>query len=406
MEYEVCDSSGTDDDLPPHQNRATRGSRVTVNGRSAVGSAPFSRMHTDMEKQIHQLEQEAYFAVLRAFKAQSDAITWEKEGLITELRKELRVSDDEHRELLTKVTGDDIIKRIRDWRQAGEHQPARLATSQPSHDLLPSPSVSASRKRQKMSQSGQQLHSLPMMNPIQYPSTGAAGNRSFINHSSSGAISASEPVEGANSLVGRKVWTRWPEDNNFYEAVITDYNPVEGRHALVYDIHTTNETWEWVNLKEIPHEDIRWDGTDPVVSYQGVHGGQGRAVKKPPSLVGHTAGAGRGRGSTKVSGLGPGQVQISKEFMSSQNRIEKTDSDDIELLNTETLVQEVEKIFEATHPDPLELDKAKKMLKEHEKALIEAISRLADASDGGSGNKFILFRIYASSACSFWGISV
>lgn len=37
----------------------------------------------------------------------------EKEGLITELRKELRVSDDEHRELLTKVNGDDIIKRIR-----------------------------------------------------------------------------------------------------------------------------------------------------------------------------------------------------------------------------------------------------------------------------------------------------
>lgn len=37
----------------------------------------------------------------------------EKEGLITELRKELRVSDDEHRELLTKVNADDIIRRIR-----------------------------------------------------------------------------------------------------------------------------------------------------------------------------------------------------------------------------------------------------------------------------------------------------
>lgn len=37
----------------------------------------------------------------------------EKEGLITELRKELRVSDDEHRELLTKVHGDELIKRIR-----------------------------------------------------------------------------------------------------------------------------------------------------------------------------------------------------------------------------------------------------------------------------------------------------
>jgi hypothetical protein len=66
-----------------------------------------------METQIHQLEQEAYTAVLRAFKAQSDAISWEKESLITELRKELRVSDDEHRELLSRVNKDDTIQRIR-----------------------------------------------------------------------------------------------------------------------------------------------------------------------------------------------------------------------------------------------------------------------------------------------------
>lgn len=37
----------------------------------------------------------------------------EKESLITELRKELRVSDDEHRELLARVNADDVIKRIR-----------------------------------------------------------------------------------------------------------------------------------------------------------------------------------------------------------------------------------------------------------------------------------------------------
>ncbi|XP_044485669.1 protein EMSY-LIKE 1 isoform X2 [Mangifera indica] len=397
MEYEVCDSSGTDDDLPPHQNRVQRGSRVTVNGRSGVGSASFSRMHSDMEVQIHQLEREAYCAVLRAFKAQSDAITWEKEGLITELRKELRVSDDEHRELLTKVNGDDIIKRIRDWRQAGGHQAARLASSQPSHDLLSSPSVSASRKRQKMSQSGQPLHSLPMINPLQYPAAGAAGNRSFINRCSSGAISANEPAEGANSFVGRKVWTRWPEDNHFYEAVITDYNPVEGRHALVYDIHTANETWEWVNLKEISHEDIRWDSDDPGESYRGGHVGQGHGVKKRFARGGHTPGAGRGRGSSKGQfqgqGQGQGQGQLRKEYVPSQNRIEKSSSDDIELLNTETLVQEVEKIFDATNPDPLELSEAKKMLKEHEQALIEAISRLADASDGESDGEQLVSHV-------------
>lgn len=33
-------------------------------------------MHGDMETQIHILEQEAYISVLRAFKAQADAISW------------------------------------------------------------------------------------------------------------------------------------------------------------------------------------------------------------------------------------------------------------------------------------------------------------------------------------------
>lgn len=71
--------TGTDDDLPPsHQNRIHRGGRVAGNGRPPVGSVPYPRMYgdTDMEAQIHQLEQEAYSSVLRAFKAQADAITW------------------------------------------------------------------------------------------------------------------------------------------------------------------------------------------------------------------------------------------------------------------------------------------------------------------------------------------
>ncbi|MCI13930.1 emsy amine-terminus (ENT)/plant tudor-like domain protein, partial [Trifolium medium] len=106
---------GTDDDLPPtHQNRIPRGGRLAGNGRSAVGSIPYPRVYgeIDMETQIHQLEQEAYSSVLRAFKAQADAITWEKESLITELRKELRLSNEEHRELLGRVNADDTIRRI------------------------------------------------------------------------------------------------------------------------------------------------------------------------------------------------------------------------------------------------------------------------------------------------------
>ena len=51
---------------------------ITGNGRGTIGASQYTRVQpqTDMETQIHQLEQEAYCSVLRAFKAQSDAITW------------------------------------------------------------------------------------------------------------------------------------------------------------------------------------------------------------------------------------------------------------------------------------------------------------------------------------------
>ncbi|KAK8713577.1 hypothetical protein V6N13_148790 [Hibiscus sabdariffa] len=376
-------STGTDDDLPPsHPARVSIRSSIAGNGRSIIGSASYSRMHSDMETQIHLLEQEAYCAVLRAFKAQSDAITWEKEGLITELRKELRVSDDEHRELLTKVNSDDIIKRIRDWRQAGANQPARLGASHTVHGVLPSPTVSASRKKQKTSQSGQSLPGLSSAKPMHYPTAVSAGSRQFNNRGSVAGLSANARAEGAtfDSLIGRKVWTRWPEDNHFYEAVITDYNCSEGRHALVYDINTVNETWEWVNLKEISPDDIRWDGEDPGISYRGGHGLHG--AKKSFSHGAPVPGPGRGRGPVK--GL------YRKESLPLQNGITKKLSDDIELLNTEALVKEVEKVFDASHPDPHELEKAKKTLKEHEQALIDAIARLADASDGESDGRWDL----------------
>ncbi|XP_068647305.1 protein EMSY-LIKE 3-like isoform X2 [Aristolochia californica] len=423
MDYDPSDSSGTDDDLPPsHQNRVARGGRVAGNGRTAIaGSLPYNpRVHADMETQIHRLEQEAYSSVLRAFKAQSDAITWEKESLITELRKELRVSDEEHRELLGRVNADDIIRRIREWRQSGGMQSALLSTSQPAHDALPSPTVSASRKKQKTSQSvppplsmgapSPSLHQQTIGGPMQpsssmakrgaavgargkkpksgpplagvsslkYPAAGPTGIGQVANRGSSGALAANEPNEASpfDPLVGRKVMTRWPEDNSFYDAVITDYDPVKGLHALVYDMNTANETWEWVNLKEISPEDIRWEGENPGISRRAGRGGPGRGIKKPMGRGTPVPGAGRGRGAPKG--------QSKKDFPPSQNGIGKKNADDIEILHTDTLIKEVERVFGASHPNPLEIEKAKKALKDHEQSLIDAIARLADASDGES----------------------
>ncbi|XP_022554327.1 protein EMSY-LIKE 3 isoform X1 [Brassica napus] len=386
MDYRPSDSSGTDDDLPPsHQSRYQRSGRPAGNGRpSVLNSAPLSRVHSDMETQIHLIEQEAYSSILRAFKAQSDAITWEKESLITELRKELRVSDEEHRELLSRVNADEMIRRIREWRK-GNSVPQMV------HDNAPSPAVSGSRKKQKTSQSmgppSPALH--PSMQPsssalrrggppppgpktkkpktaMQFPATGIAGRPQ------GGALTNEPGEEGSyDPLIGKKVWTKWPEDNHFYEAVITNYNPIEGRHALVYDISTPNETWEWVNLKEISPGDIRWEGEDSGVSRKGGHPGQGRGSAKAMPRGGPT---GRGRGNMKI------------QPHKAQNGIGKKALGDIEILHTDTLIKEIEKVFGSVNPNPAEVEKAKRVLRDHEQALVDAIAKLEEMSDGESGN--------------------
>ncbi|XP_047974566.1 protein EMSY-LIKE 3-like isoform X1 [Salvia hispanica] len=370
MEYGLIDSSG---------------GRVAGNGRSFLPSAPFQSIQMDMEYEIHNLEQIAYDAVLRAFKAQSDALTWEKEGLITELRKELRVSDDEHRELLSQVNGDDLICRIREWREAGGSRNIAPNVAQHINNQLPSPTISASRKRQKTSNfhaHSQSLLSQPVagstlpLNSVvkRGPSSGIGGRRTnagqlaltsrkpmqyqYGDHVASGAPMDDPSESIQESLIGRRVMIRWPADSNFYEAVISEYNPVDGRHSLVYDSNLPSETVEWVNIKEVPPEDIWWVGEDPVVSRLGEAGG-------PIS--------GRGR----TSSMNP----HANEMQPSRNGVLKDDSEEIEILHTDTLIKKVEMVLEASHPDALEIDKAKKMLKEHEQTLVQVIQKLVDACD-------------------------
>ncbi|KAG4382038.1 hypothetical protein GLYMA_15G269700v4 [Glycine max] len=397
MDHEPYDSSGTDDDFPPtHQNRIPRGAHLAGNG-SAVGSIPYARMYgeIDMETQIHQLEKEAYSSVLRAFKAQADVITWEKESLTTELRKELRLSNEELRELLGHVNADDVIQNIREWRQAGGNQLGVLSFGQAIHDSIPSPPISASRKKQKITPSALSQsfggpspfhpqsvdapvqsslvekrgpvsgskgkkhkpgHALPGVSSIkQYPSSGLGGRNQVPNRVTSGTVMG-ELAEGASldSLVGRRVRTRWPDDNNFYEAVISDYNRSEGLHALFYDLGTANESWEWVNLSEMSPADIQWVGEDPGVNRRQGFGGSGNGMRRSVGR-GSVPGVGKGRGTAKG--------QSRKDFLPSQNGIGMKTPDDIQILHTDTLVKEVERVFNAKHPDALEIEQVKKVLK-------------------------------------------
>uniref|UniRef100_A0A7N0V2W6 ENT domain-containing protein n=1 Tax=Kalanchoe fedtschenkoi TaxID=63787 RepID=A0A7N0V2W6_KALFE len=415
MDFELYDSSGTDDDLPPsHQNRIPRG-RLAGNGRlGVVGSAPYAGVYgeTDLETEIHNIEKEAYVAVLRAFKVQADVLTWEKNEIITQLRKELRLSTEEHRELLGRANADDVIRRIKEWKMAGGVQSV-ISTNQIRHDPLPSHAISASRKKQKVVQSGHQScggpsppfrsqaptsnpksssstkreantsskgkkqksgHMLSALNSttksMQFPHTGSAGRGQIANRISSDVLANGPRDAKIDSLIGRKVKTRWPDDNNFYEAVITDFDPAQGRHALVYDMGTADETWEWVNLAEISPSDIRWEGGDLGIP----QGGYGRPGHGTNRSVGHESTTGAGL----VRGLPKGQNK--KDYPPDQNGASKKGSS-IRILQTSHLIKEVERVFNSSNPDPVEIDKAKKALKEQEEALIDALGKLADISD-------------------------
>ncbi|KAJ3707383.1 hypothetical protein LUZ61_011088 [Rhynchospora tenuis] len=382
MEYDPYDSSGTDDDLPPaSQNRAIRGPHPTGNGRN-TGPYPYPRQqNTDMEREIHQLEREAYTSVLRAFKAQADAISWEKENLITDLRRELRLSDDEHRELLTIVNSDEVTKRIREWRQnGGALSSMHPQSSRGAHEAEPGgPALSGSRKR----------HLSPVAAPVapsNQPSsnwgpssTGTKSKKPKMSAPAGPSNRCPIPgnqgslvgIENPASLIGKKIWTRWPEDNTFYEAIIKEYDPNKGKHALVYDIGMTSETWEWINLKKIAPNDIRWEGED-----------LGGITERKLLHNGAHAGAARGRGT-------PGSQHRPKKEENvgpPQNGVLKKSSDNIHVPNTETIIKEVERVL--SNPDIHEIEKARKLLKEHEHSLLEAIARLAEASDCDSeGNE-------------------
>lgn len=76
---------------------------------------------------------------------------------------------------------------FREWRQSGGHQPGMLGAGQSVHDPIPSPSVSASRKKQKIAQSlptqsfaGPSTFHPPPVTAANQPSSSAAKRGSMV----------------------------------------------------------------------------------------------------------------------------------------------------------------------------------------------------------------------------------
>uniref|UniRef100_A0A1D1XPP2 Protein EMSY n=1 Tax=Anthurium amnicola TaxID=1678845 RepID=A0A1D1XPP2_9ARAE len=239
---------------------------------------------TDMEFEIHRVETEAYGAVLSAFIAQSDVLSWGKEALISELRKELRVSDVEHREILAKVNADRSVKALRKL-----HKDAS-----PQQELLSVP-----RKRLKIAHA-------PLSSPP--------------------------------------------------------------RHLL----HV--QTSAAVPLPMAHFRDNQWDSSRTIASQANV----GQGICSVPHSK-QTSSQGKGRGSIPVQssrkGSGPSGYLRGNVLKSGPNMIE--------IRATEKLIHEVKRICGGENPDPRQVERAKLILREHERALLEAIAKLPN-DDGES----------------------
>lgn len=231
-----------------------------------------------MDFQIHCIETEAYGAVLRAFIAQSEVLSWDKEELITELRKELRVSDVEHREILAKINLDDSIKSIREWRKGSDGQ--HLSAMNPP----------AYRKRLKPEQM---------------------------------------PVAPSPKYLPR------PQPS-----------PMHIRDGL-------------------------WNSNTAILSPQ-IPGGQ-PLLPVPQNRQSPSFGKVRGSVAMKTSKKGVAHSGFGNM---------KPGSDIFEIRATDKLINEVEMICGGVNPDPSQIERARLILREHERALMDAIGKLADVSDG------------------------
>ncbi|XP_061356744.1 protein EMSY-LIKE 4-like [Gastrolobium bilobum] len=244
----------------------------------------------DLKHHIHCLETEAYSSIVKAFIAQSDLLTWRKEGLMTDLRSELNVTDVEHGEILMKINSDESIKWIREQRRLPSHAQGYIKTNTPG-------CASASTGNSKI-----RLETPP--SAAVYP---------LKNMSSSQASLISIPIPSSMP----------PKFND-------DPLTAEFAHGNVEKSMNT----------------FNYNAQLPPI-------GREKVLK--------------------------GKYQLKKDFNRSECVKLKNRSDLIEIRATDRVIHDVEKmLFSREKPDPVDIERAKWTLGEQERAILEALGKLAE----------------------------
>nr|XP_012569201.1 uncharacterized protein LOC101497708 isoform X2 [Cicer arietinum] len=256
-----------------------------------------TRDAVNLDHHIHCLEIEAYSSLLKAFIAQSDLLTWGKEELLTELRKELNIADSEHGEILIKINSDESIRRIREQRKMASHPQDYIKANTPG---CPSASIGNSIIRLKTPSSAAIY---PQMNIT----------RSQASLSSIHIPSAMPPRFNDNLLTAEFVHA----------------NTEQSKEMFNYDVQSQSV-------------------------------GRGRVPK--------------------------GKCQFKQNFHPSESLMLNKRSDLIEIRATDRVIHDVEKmLFSREKPGPVDIEKAKQTLHEQERAIIEALGKLAYVLEGDDG---------------------
>ncbi|XP_059646468.1 protein EMSY-LIKE 3-like [Cornus florida] len=296
MDFTNHDGIGAHINLPLQHINNSLWVHSHMNGRMTLRTESHGMDAMDVNSKIHCIEIEAYGAVLRAFITQSDVLSWGKEGLLTELRKELNVADHEHQKLLARIDSDESVRIIREWRKGTSHAQESVSSKMNAPGYISSSLGNVAHKISKTSHA-------------------AASLQKYVSHgqSTSASIPSSLPVQFMDGQ-----WTR------------------------ELPMPSTGSTGQSMNYL--------------------VHGIPVLAVSNRRGLV---------------------KAQLKKGFDRADVGKFKKKSDKIEIRATDKLIYEVERmVYGRGDPDPVCIEKAKSILREHEKAILDALKKLSDVSDG------------------------
>lgn len=199
---------------------------------------------------VAEMEITAYTAVLKVLSL--DELSWAKDDLLGKLRKELNVTVEEHEAVKNNIMQDQDLNDLRDELQYAS-QPGKKSRTGPSTYGEPAPRSGAFSGRGPPAAASQPLSK--RIPPGKAKKTGKEKSAPVTP-----GVPRSSSLSGAvlSQHISKRVKRNWPEYGGWLDAVITDYDPNTDEHVITYDLGTSSESWEKVNLAEMQKDEFKF----------------------------------------------------------------------------------------------------------------------------------------------------